>query len=150
MTGEQVVDLACHLNAPTGHEDEVVGHPLQFGQHVRGEHDRQAIVRDRGHHRGHEVVPGERVEHRHRLVEHKELGTPGQRKRQRELRLLAAGQLAGPASQRDAQLVQPSLGKSGIEPPVQIAGHVQQVGRGEVLVEGRVLSDERDAVQRLR
>ena len=75
---------------PVRDEHEVVGNPLEFGEDVRGQHDRDAVLRDRRHHRRHEVVAGERVEHGHRLVEHEELRPPRQRQRQRELGLLAA------------------------------------------------------------
>ena len=67
-----------------------------------------------------------------------------------ELRLLAAGQPAGLLLQRDAQLTQPGPGIVLVEPPVQVAGQVQHVGGGQVLVQRRVLGDERDAVQRGR
>jgi hypothetical protein len=55
------------------------------GQRPGGERDPAQVERaalrpaapgadgDRGHHRRHEVVPGERVEHRQRLVQHQQL-----------------------------------------------------------------------------
>ena len=95
VAGEQVVDLAGHLHAAAGDKDQVVGHPLELGEHVRGQHHRHTVVDHGRHHRGHEVVAGQRVEHRHRFVEHEQPGPPCQRQRQCQLRLLAAGQLAG-------------------------------------------------------
>ncbi len=150
VAGEQVVDLAGHLHPAPRQQDEVVGHPLELGEHVRGQQHRHAVVGHRRQHRGHEVVPGERVEHRHRLIEHQQPRPPGQRQGQRELRLLAAGQLAGLPLQRDAQLAQPGLGVGLVEAPVQVAGQVQHVRGRQVLVQRRVLGDERDAVQRGR
>jgi DNA-binding response OmpR family regulator len=41
-------------------------------------------------------VPGDRIEHRHRLVQHQQPRPAGQRQGQRELSLLPAGQLPGP------------------------------------------------------
>ena len=37
MTGKQVVDLASHLHPAPRQQDQVVGHPLQLDEHVRGE-----------------------------------------------------------------------------------------------------------------
>ena len=148
--GEQVIDLAGHLHPAPRQQDQVVGHPLELGQHVRGQQHRHAVVGRRRQHRGHEVVPGHRVQHRHRLIQHQQPRPPGQRQGQRELRLLAAGQPAGLPLQRDAELGQPGLRVGLVEAPVQVAGQVQHVRGRQVLVQRRVLGDERDAVQRGR
>ncbi len=92
-------------------------------------------------------MPGQRVEHGQWFVEQEQPRPPGQRQGQCELRLLAAGQLAGLAVQRDAELGQPGFGVALVEAPVQVPGQVQHVGRGQVLVHRRVLRDEGDAVQ---
>jgi hypothetical protein len=86
---EKVLDLACHLDTPAREQHEVVGHPLELGQDVGREHDRHPLVRGRRHDRRHEVVPSDRVEHGHGLVEYEELRPARQRQRQRELGLLA-------------------------------------------------------------
>jgi len=155
VAGEQVVDLAGHLHPASRQQDEVVGHPLELGQRVRGQHHGQPTLLAfplpcRRHDRGHEVVPGQRVEHGQRLVEHEQPRPPGQGQRQRELRLLPAGQLARLLLQRDAELGQPALGVALIPAPVHVAGQVQHVRGGQVLVQRRVLRDERGAVQRGR
>ena len=93
-------------------------------------------------------MPGQRVEAGQRLVEDKQPGPPGQGEGERKLRLLAAGQLADPAVQRDAQFLQPGLCALLVPAVVQVPGQVQHVGRGQVLVQGRVLGHERDLVQR--
>jgi hypothetical protein len=54
-------------------------------------------------------VPGDRVEHRHRLVEHQQPRPPGQRQRQRELGLLAVRHVARLLLEQDAELAQPGL-----------------------------------------
>ena len=54
-------------------------------------------------------MPGNRVEHRDRLVQHEQPRPPGQRQGQGELRLLTAGHAAGGALQRDIQLGEPCL-----------------------------------------
>ena len=72
---------------------------------------------------------------------------PGQRQGQRELRLLTTRQLACFAFERDPQFAEPGLGVGPVEVSVQVAGQVQHVGSRHVLVERRVLGDERDAVQ---
>ena len=79
---------------PRVEHDQVGGDPFQLGEHVRGQHHGDPVVFGRGDDRGEEVLPGHRVERGQRLVEHQQRGTAGQRDRQRELGLLAAGQLA--------------------------------------------------------
>ena len=132
---------------PNGHHDQVVGHPLELGEHVRGQQHRHAVVGRRRQHRRHEIVAGDRVEHCHRLIEHEEARAAGQRQGQRELGLLPAGQLARLALLRDTQLGQPGLGVGLVELPVEIAGEMQHVGGRQVLVQRRVLRDEGDAVE---
>ena len=133
-----------------GQHDQVVGHPVQLGQHVRGQHHRDALAGHRGQHRGHEIAPGHRVQRGQRLVQHQQPGAPGQGHGQRELGLLAAGQLARLPVQRDAQLSQPGLGPRLIPLPVQVAGHPQHGGHRQVRVQRRVLRHERGPVQRAR
>jgi hypothetical protein len=38
MAGQQVIDLTGDLQLTPREQDEVVGHPLQLGQYVRGQH----------------------------------------------------------------------------------------------------------------
>lgn len=109
---------------------------------MRRQHHGCARVGDRGHHRGHELVPGQRIQHRHRFVQHEQVRTPGQRQCQRELCPLPAGQLAGLTPQRDAQLAQPGFGVVLVEAPVQVAGRVQHVGGGQVRVQRRAMAQK--------
>ena len=44
MGREKLLDLARHLDVAVRDEDEVVGDPLQFGEDVRRQHDRDAIL----------------------------------------------------------------------------------------------------------
>jgi len=64
----QRLGVAGDLNPAARQDDQVVGDPFQFGQDVRGQHYRHPVLGDRGHHRGHERVPGHRVKRRQRLV----------------------------------------------------------------------------------
>ena len=103
-----------------------------------------------GHHGLHEVVPGQRIERGQRLIQDQQVGSPGQGHGERELRLLAAGQLADLLLQRDAELGQPGLRPPLVPAPVQVAGDVQHVGDRQVLVQRRVLGHEGDPVQGVR
>jgi hypothetical protein len=111
VPGQQVIHLPSDLHPVMGQHDEVVSHPLELGQDVRGQDHRDAVLGHRGHHRGHELVPGQRVEHGQRLVQDQQLRPAGQRDGQRQLGLLTAGQLAtflligmfSPASRRSAR-----------------------------------------------
>jgi hypothetical protein len=125
VTVEQPIDLARQPQLAAGQQDEVIGHPLQLGQRVRGQQHGHAVVGHRRQHRGHEVLPGQWVEHGQRLVEDEQPWPPGQRHGQRELRLLAAGQLAHLLAQRDAELAQPGLRVWLVGAPVQVPGQVQ-------------------------
>ena len=79
-------------------------------------------------------MAGNRVEHCHRLIEHEEARSAGQRQCQRELRLLSARQLARLTLLRDAQFGQSGLGVGLVELPIEIAGEMQHVGGRQVLV----------------
>ena len=62
MLLEQGVDHAVDTYRSAGEQDEVVGHAFELGERVRRQDDRDALVGHRGDDRGHEVVPGHRVE----------------------------------------------------------------------------------------
>ena len=94
----RLLDRAGHLHLAAGQHDQVGGDPLELGEHVRGEHDRDVVLAGRLDDRGHEVVPGHRVERGQRLVEHQQARPAGQRDRQRELRLLPAGERRRPSA----------------------------------------------------
>ena len=146
---EQVLDRAGHLHLAPGQHDQVGGDPLELRQHVRGEHDRDVVLAGRLDDRGHEVVPRDRVERGQRLVEHQQARPAGQRDRERELRLLPAGELADLLPGRDAEPFQPVVGPALVPAPVQAAGHPQHVGDRQVPVERRVLGDEGDPLERV-
>jgi DNA-binding CsgD family transcriptional regulator len=74
-----------------------------------------------------EVLPGHRVERGQRLVEHQQLGPPGQRDRQRELRFLPAGQIADPLVQRYLERLEPVKRPPLVPAPVEVTGQVQHV-----------------------
>jgi hypothetical protein len=77
-------------------------------------------------------MPGDRVEGGHGLVQH-EQPRPA-RQSQRQLRLLATGELARLALERDRQVAESGFGVSLIEGPVQVSSQVEHVGDGQVLV----------------
>jgi len=150
VAGKQVIDLARHLKLGAGEHDEVIGDPLKLGHLVRREQHRDSVVGHRRQHRRQEVLPGDGVERGERLVQDEQPGLPGQRQGERELRLLAAGELARLLLQRDAEVGEPRLRERPVEPLVQVRRQVQHVRRRQVLVNRRVLRDERDAVERGR
>ena len=147
VAGEQVVNLAGDLHSATRHENQIVRYAFEFGEHVGRQQDRYAVVGCCGEHGGHEVVPGDRVERCHRLIQHEQRRSPGQRQGERELCLLTAGQPASFSFQRDAQLGKPGLGRCLIKASVEVPAQVQHVFGREVLVQRSVLGDERDSVQ---
>ena len=150
VPGQQILDLARYLYLAAGQHDQVVGNPFQLGQHVRGQHHGDPVLGHRGHHRRHEIVPGHRVQHGQRLVQHQQVRAPGQGNSQRELGLLAAGQLADFLLQRDAEVGEARAGVLLVPALVQVPGQVQHVRGRQVPVQRRVLRHERDPVQRIR
>ena len=142
MGGQQVVDPAGHLEPPGVQHDQVVGDPLQLGQHVRGEDHRQAGLGHRRHEQAQELVPGQRVQAGQWLVQEQQPRPLGQREGQGELGLLAAGQGAHPGPERYPQPPE-ALGDLGAVPAlVQAPGQAQGGRHGQVLVERRVLGHE--------
>ena len=147
MGRQQLLDLAGHLDAAVRDDDEEVGNPLELGEDVRRQHDRDAVLGDGPHHHRHEIVPGDRIEGGHRLVEDEELRPSGECQRQRELRLLAARQRPCLALQRNCELVEPLVRVALVEATVQVARLVDEIGSREVPVERRVLGNEGDAIE---
>ena len=113
MRGDELVDRPVDPDPTVGDEHQMVGDPLELGEQVRGQHHRDAVVGHRRHHRGHEVVPGQRIERRGRLVEHQQPRVPGQGEAERQLGLLSTGQLPGLVLAADAQIGQPLGGQGG-------------------------------------
>ena len=111
---------------------------------------RQSGRQGRRQHGGHEVVPGDRIQHRDRLIQHQQPRQAGQRQGQRQLRLLPAGQPARLPPGRDTQLIEPGHRVALVETPVLAAGQPDHVRDRQVLVQRRVLGHERDLVQRGR
>ena len=127
VRGEQFPHRPGDPHLALGQHDQVAGDPFQLGQHVRGQHHGDPVAFGRRDDGGEEVLPGHRVERGKRLVEHQQRGAAGQRDRQRELGLLAAGQLADLLAERDLELPEPVLGAPLVPAPVQVAGQVQHV-----------------------
>jgi hypothetical protein len=111
VAGDQLLDRAGRPHRSPGEHDHPVADPFQLGDHVRGDDDGQGVVGDGGHQPAHEVEPRDRVEAGDRLVEHQQRRPLGQRHRQRDLRLLAAGQGLDLAFERDTEPGHAPLGR---------------------------------------
>ena len=108
MVGEQLVDGAGHAGPDRRRARRGGRTPARRrASEVRREDDGRPVLGDELHEVGEELAPGERIEARHRLVEHEELGALAHRERQRQLRALAAGEAAGPLAE-----VEPEAGRS--------------------------------------
>ena len=81
------------------------------------------------HHRLQELAPGERIERGDRLVEQQQLRPLGERERERDLRLLAARELADLLVERQAERLDP-LGAQRVVPArVELAAELQRLAR---------------------
>jgi hypothetical protein len=95
-----------------------------------------------------ELVPGQRIQARDRLVEQQQPGTLGQREGERHLGALSAGELADRAVGRDVEVGEPLVREPGVPALVELAAELDQLGRAEIAVERGVLGDEADIGQR--
>jgi len=149
VAGEEVGDVAGHLHPAMVQHDHPVTRVLDVGHHVRGQHDGHPAVGHRGHQPTHDLVPCQRVQVGERLVQHQQLRPLGEGEGQRDLRLLAAGEPADLAVQRDPELREPGTGQLVVPPGVHAGAEAQHVGHREPVVQRLVLRQERDAGQRL-
>ena len=149
---DDLVDRRRRAERARVREDhEVVADALEVGDDVRREHDGDPVSLDRLHHRVQELAARERVERRHRLVEQQQLGPLRERERQRDLRLLAARELADLAVEREPEPLdprarerrRPSVGLS-LRPSFSVSRD------GEAAVQRMVLRDEPDAAAAAR
>ena len=134
MLGEQPVDLAGHLQLAVREEYQVVRNTFELGDDMGGEEHRESVFGDRGQDQRHEVVPCKRIESGERLIEHKEIGMASERESERELGLLATGELAYLVIRSYLELVKAPLGECRVEAPVQVAGNDEHRSNRKVLV----------------
>ena len=147
MRGQQRLGLPRHPHPRGGEHDEVVAHPLDVGDQMRGEHDADPVLGDGLHQALQEFPPGERVQAGDRLVEQQQLGPLGDREGQGEPGPLPAGQGAGPLPRVQAELPDPALGQLAVPARVEPAAHAQMAGHGKPRVGRGVLGDEADCAQ---
>ena len=110
---------------------------------------RHAGLADGLHHRVEELAPGERVERGDGLVEQQQLGPLGERERERDLRLLAAGELADLLVERQPQALDPLAGDRVVPARVQLAAELERLADREALVQRVLLGDEADPREQL-
>jgi DNA-binding CsgD family transcriptional regulator len=77
-------------------------------------HDAELLVRHHVAEVGQELIAGQRIEARHRLVQDQQLGPLGDGQGQGQLRTLAAGQLPGAPPRRQAEPLHPRPGQGVI------------------------------------
>ena len=149
---QQRVDVTAELDPGPCQQDEVVAHPLQVGDQVRGQQDGEAArgVRHARGQRGEEVSPCQRVERRDRLVEQQHPRQLGQRQRQRHLGALAAGQRAHALVKRNAQLRQPGPYQRGVPARVHVRPDADVILGGEPRVQRNLLGEKPDLGQERR
>ncbi len=148
MGRDQFADRAGDPHLAAAEYHEVGGDPLEFGEHVRGKHHGDAVAACGLDHGRQEVVAGHRVEGGERLVEHEQRRQAGQRDRQRELRLLPAGQRANPLAEGDLKADEAGFRVPLVPPLVEVARDAEHRADRQVPVQGRVLGDEGDPVER--
>ncbi len=112
-----------------------------------GDHHGRLGLGGRLHERLQELAAGQRVEAGDRLVQQQQLGSLGQRQGERDLGALAARQRADRPVSGDGKLAQPVGGESAVKAWVELAAKPQQLGGGEVPIQGHVLGDKADPGQ---
>ena len=105
VAGQELLGAPRQPNRAAIEQDQVVADALEVGDQMRGEEHRQAGVRDLCHQHLEELPSRQRVEVCDRLIQHQQVWALAQRHRERDLRLLAAGELADPLPQRNVQIL---------------------------------------------
>ena len=144
---QQVVDLTGHLEPRIDEHDQVVAHPLQVGDEMRGEHDAHLPFGHELHQPLQELPAGQRVEAGHRLVEDEQLGPLGHRQGEGELRPLAARERAGRLVEIEIELRDALPGQCVVPARVHLPPEAEVVLDGEAGVGRGVLGDEAHARQ---
>jgi hypothetical protein len=142
---ENLVDGTGELPVALGEDHDVVADPLEVGDDVRREKNGHPALGDCFHHRLEELAPRERVERRDRLVEHEQLRSLRERKRECNLRLLAARELAYLVVEAEAEPVDARTGGVVVPARVELAPELERVGDRQAAVERMLLRDEADS-----
>jgi len=121
MRGKQGIDLAGHLHPAARDDQQVVADSLEIAHNVGGEQHRRPFLGNGLCQPLHELAPGQRIERRHGLVEQEQVGALGERQGERHLRLLTAGEPAGPLIERQAERLHASSRVVGVPARVQLA-----------------------------
>ena len=108
---QQLVDLAGHLHPRAGQHHQVVAHPLEVADQVRGQHHADLAVGHHLHQVGQELAAGQRVEAGHRLVEDQQLGALGDGDGEGQLGPLATRERSGPLTGVEVEVVDAALGQ---------------------------------------
>ena len=133
---------------PAGEDHEVVAHALELGDDVRGGARVSPLFGDGLHQPLQELPSGERVERCDRLVEHEQLRPLGERERQRDLRLLAAGQPSDLLPEREPEPREPlAVARSSSQRGLSLRPSLSISATREAAVERMLLRDEADAGQ---
>ncbi len=145
MGGEQVVDLPGQPDPAAADQQQVVAGVLQLGDDVRGHHDGGAVLGGLRHQRAHQLVPGQRVEVGHRLVQEQQFGPLAEGEGEGDPGALAAGEGADAGLRVQVAARDDPLGAGRVPAPgVEVGAHAQRLGDGELRVQRLVLGDEAD------
>ena len=142
-------DRSVQLRGALGERDQVIADALELGDDVGGENDRDPLVDDGLHHRVQELAARERVERGHRLVEQQQPRLLGERQRQRDLCLLAAGELTDLLLRGKAETLDSRGGQLLVPARVELAPVRERLGDRQVPVQRMVLRDEAEPRQHL-
>ena len=147
MRGQQVLDLAGHLDTGGGEHDQVVTDSLEIGDEMRGEHHADVVIGDHLHECSEELAPGKRIQSGHGFVEEEKLGSLGDRHREGELRPLATGEGARPLVRIEIETGDPLPGEVVVPARIHLRPEAEVVGDAQPSVRRRLLSHEPDAAE---
>ena len=132
-----------------GERDQVVADALELGDDVGRENDSDSLVDDDLHHRVQELAARKRVERCHRLVEQQQSWLLGERQRERDLCLLAAGELTDLLLRGQAETLDSHRSQLLVPARVELAPVRECLGDRQVSVQRVVLRDEAKPRQHL-
>ncbi len=143
VRGHQVLDLACHLDLAVRKHDQVVGHPFQLGDHVRRQHDGDPSAATAASTESMKSCRASGSSAASGSSRTSRSGRLASAIAERELRLLAAGQLADLLIGLDAKAGEAAVGPRRSQREVQVRATCTMSGTGRS-DQRRVLGDERD------
>jgi hypothetical protein len=105
VSGEEIFNLAGHLDPRGDQDDEIVAHSLDVGDEMRRQQYAHVMIGNRLHQDLEKLTSRERIETSDGLVEQEKVGSLGNGEREGELRALTSRQLSRALTEVEPELL---------------------------------------------